>query len=351
MIRGIKIVNHSGEELCIDMARPEESGFVIESIDGLGPVKANVNVTEMATNDGGKINSSRLPVRNINFHFIFYELFNAPMVTIYNISTNALNDILNNGEVIQSDLRTRINLSVEDLRHISYRFFQVKKEIKIYIYTDKRSFYTSGTVESNDPDIFSSESGCSVSVICPYPYFISIEDEVETSFGSVIPEIWFDRPNDIHRTMFSASGPSVSGSAGRGIPFSSISQITENVIYYEGDIETGIRIEIGLSGRIGDLEISNVTKNETFKLIASKIETILGSEIDSGDRIVINSLRGMKKILYYRNGVEYNILNAMGKKSDWLMISNGNNLFRYSAETGIEYANFSVYYPILYEGI
>ena len=56
-----KSVEYSFEEPTID----DESGLFITSIDGLGPVKADINMTKLATADGQIYNSSRLQGRNV----------------------------------------------------------------------------------------------------------------------------------------------------------------------------------------------------------------------------------------------------------------------------------------------
>ena len=52
MIRAVTFTNYLGDSIRLDLARPEESGFIIKSVTGLGPGKANINTTEIATNDG-----------------------------------------------------------------------------------------------------------------------------------------------------------------------------------------------------------------------------------------------------------------------------------------------------------
>lgn len=52
MIKSVTVINHLGESLKLDLASPEKSGFIVKSIEGLGPVKATVNTTKMSTTDG-----------------------------------------------------------------------------------------------------------------------------------------------------------------------------------------------------------------------------------------------------------------------------------------------------------
>lgn len=65
MIKTITVKNYLGKEMTLELMRPEKSGLIVASIDGLGPAKAVINITDISTNDGGTFNSSRLEKRNI----------------------------------------------------------------------------------------------------------------------------------------------------------------------------------------------------------------------------------------------------------------------------------------------
>ena len=51
MIRAVTVTNYLGESKRFELAFPEESGFAVQSISGLGPSKADINTTEISTND------------------------------------------------------------------------------------------------------------------------------------------------------------------------------------------------------------------------------------------------------------------------------------------------------------
>ena len=68
MLKYVQITNYLGKSVKYTLEGPtieDESGLFITSIDGLGPVKATINMTELATADGDIYNSSRLSGRNI----------------------------------------------------------------------------------------------------------------------------------------------------------------------------------------------------------------------------------------------------------------------------------------------
>ena len=43
MIHSITVTNYLGDSIVLELARPEQSGFIVKSVEGLGPAKGNVN--------------------------------------------------------------------------------------------------------------------------------------------------------------------------------------------------------------------------------------------------------------------------------------------------------------------
>jgi hypothetical protein len=67
MIKSVTVTNYLGESIKMELGFPEKSGFLIQNIDGLGPGKATINLTQFATSDGSLFNSAKLNERNIVF--------------------------------------------------------------------------------------------------------------------------------------------------------------------------------------------------------------------------------------------------------------------------------------------
>lgn len=65
MIKSITVRNYLGKEIYLELTRPDKTGLIVTSVEGLGPAKATINVIDISTNDGGVFNSSRLDKRNI----------------------------------------------------------------------------------------------------------------------------------------------------------------------------------------------------------------------------------------------------------------------------------------------
>ena len=307
MIYSIVVTNYLGDRIKLELGKPEVSGFLIKSITGLGPAKANVNTTEVSTNDGSLFNSARLSQRNIVLDMVFIN-------TVY-------------GE------------SIEDLRQKSYKYFPLKKSVELTIETDNRYVKTTGYVESNEPNIFSSQEGTQISIICPDPYFYSAGEDGNnvTNFYTIDPMFEFPFSNE------SLDEPL--------LVFGEIQIKTEGVITYHGDSEIGVMIYIHAIGPATNINIYNTETREVMRINTEKISSLTGKGIVASDDIVINTAKGEKSITLIREGVSYNILNCLDKNTDWFMLAKGDNIFAFTADSGVTNLQFRVENKVIYEGV
>lgn len=307
MIYSIVVTNYLGDRIKLELGKPDVSGFLIKSITGLGPAKANVNTTEVSTNDGSLFNSARLSQRNIVLDMVFIN-------TVY-------------GE------------SIEDLRQKSYKYFPLKKSVELTIETDNRYVKTTGYVESNEPNIFSSQEGTQISIICPDPYFYSAGEDGNnvTNFYSIDPMFEFPFSNE------SLDEPL--------LVFGEIQIKTEGVITYHGDSEIGVMIYIHAIGPATNINIYNTETREVMRINTEKISSLTGKGIVASDNIVINTAKGEKSITLIREGVSYNILNCLDKNTDWFTLAKGDNIFAFTADSGVTNLQFRVENKVIYEGV
>lgn len=170
MIRSIEFIRDLGNNQPlvvkdIKLGAPETSGLWVKSIKGIGPGKATINTTDMASSDGGIFNSARSEIRNITI-------------------TLGLIDYVDSNNNFHS---------VEDVRRDIYKIFGKKREITVRIHTDygmdkynKNEFilYTSGYVESCEPDIFNKRETVAISIICPDPNFYKVDGYDSIEFSS-----------------------------------------------------------------------------------------------------------------------------------------------------------------------
>lgn len=302
MIHSITVTNYRGDSLKMELTRPQDSGFIIEKVTGLGPGKANINTSEVSTNDGAIYNSARVPSRNIviSVKYLFKE-------------------------------------TIEEARQTSYKYFPLKRKVTLLIETDNRMAEIEGYVESNDPDIFSQEEGSDISIICPNPFFYDALSTTETSFSGIVPAFEFPFSNE------SLTEPL--------LEFSVIEDVTDRVIDYKGDAEVGVTISIQARGEAGDITIYNVDTAEIMVVYNNLIESLTGSGIVDGDEIIICTVRGQKSAKLIRQGKTTNILNCIGRDADWFQLAKGPNTFAYDAVTGRNNLRVIITNRIIYEGI
>lgn len=305
MIKSITVKNYLNKEITLELTRPDKSGLIVKSVEGLGPAKANINVTDISTSDGGIFNSSRLDKRNIVMNLGF----------------------------LQSSTE-----SIEDIRQKTYMYFPIKKKVHLTIVTDNHTLETDGYIESNEPDIFSQNEGCSISIICPVPFFYSKNDNT-TSFSGVESSFHFPFANDSLEDPLLEMGV--------------IQNKSEQIIVYDGNSEIGMTIHIHATGEATNITILNVLTGDKMILNTDRLKAIMGTEtaIIKGDTIVINTVRGDKSITLLRDGVTTNILNCLDRGSKWFTLMKGDNIFSYDAETGASNLQFYIVNKVAYDGV
>ncbi len=304
MIKTITVTNYVGDVLKLSLSRPDETGFAVTSITGLGPGKAEINKTDISTTDGSLFTSARLSSRNI-------------VIT----------------------LRFLWKDSIESVRQLSYKYFPIKKPLTLLFETENRLAEINGYVESNDPEIFSKDEGTSISIVCPDPFFyLAGKDSVNlTVFSGIEPAFEFPFSNEslIDKMM----------------NFGVILNQTSKNIFYNGDSEVGITITIHAVGEASGITIHNTETRESMRIDTDKIAEFTGNGIKAGDDIIICTVKGKKSITLLREGNTINILNCLSKDADWFQLSKGDNIFAYTADSGNSNLQFKIENKIIYEGV
>lgn len=288
----ITATNYLGESIALE----PENGWILTNTDGLTPGTANINTSEMATNDGAQFSSARIPARTIS-------------------------------------LTLRFLPPIEDNRQKLYKYFPLKQKVSLRVKTDNRTVEIEGYTKTNDPALFTQNEQTQLQIVCPDPYFYSGGSSKTTFYG--IQDL-FEFETDIPE---------------EGIEFSTIQKDVSQTVVYDGDIETGVTIDLYAIGNVGDITIYNIKTKETMTISMSKLETLTGSAMVYGDEIIITTTKGNKRITLIRNGESTNILNTLGANSKWFQLVKGDNVFTYAAASGQEYLQFSIRNKVVYEGV
>lgn len=303
MIKSVTITNYRSEKKTIVLSDPWSTGVAITSISGLGPVKATINMTEIAAMDGARYNSSRIPARNI-------------------VLTFALDYFP----------------TIEHARNELYRLFSLKHTVTLEIRTDIRLYRTVGYVESVEPNIFSSQELVTVSVLCPSPFFEAV-DEADEFYG----ELDFEHSFEFEFSNESVSNPVIEfGNASNSIDFN---------VNYKGYSSTGLTFHVKVEKEAPQNAVLTISKPSTSQSVQIDLQSIPDG-LTVNDEFVVCTVPGKKSVSLIRGNQTYNILNSATVTSGWMIVEPGNNIFR------IEFSNIVLssiklwfnYIP-LYEGL
>lgn len=138
MIKTVSVVNQFGDEISTNFVGAYKAPYVITKIEGHGPVNADINLTQFATNDGAMYNSARVGERTM---------------------TLTLAAVAPPGKTI------------EHARRWIYKTYAVKNRVEMAFVTDTGTYIMTGYVEKCEPDIFEKITKVKITIVCPDPYF------------------------------------------------------------------------------------------------------------------------------------------------------------------------------------
>jgi len=248
MISQVEVRSSSGQLLTLGLESADD-GLIVESIDGLDPVKATLVSSSFAVYDGALYQSSRRETRNI-------------------IITLGLDP-------------DYVTTSVRDLRNRLYQFFMPKSEVGLrFFLEDDFTVNIMGRIESFDSVLFTAEPKVIISLICYDPDFIALE--------SIVLE--GDTVDDVTETLITYDGTVEVG----GILTLLIDRaLTEFTVYIRGG--DGVTHTIDFAGTLQAddiLVINSIAGSKAVTLTRSAVTTsfLYGvspqstwTELDPGD--------------------------------------------------------------------
>ncbi len=252
--------------------------YAIVGIDGLASTSATINTANTGLIDGAMFNSSRVNMRNI-------------------VLTVAIN-----GDAE----RNRIEL---------YKYFKIKQYCKMYYQNGIRNVYIEGFVETIETNLFTQAQTVQISIICPHPYFSALAT-IHSDVSRVVSTFSF--PFSLSKT---------------GKEFSYIQNDYIATVTNKGDVECGIKAVLTAKGRVVNPIIYNAETGGSFG-----VKVTMGNS----DQLIINTHDGEKSVSFIQNGVETNYINHIMANPEWFTLLAGDNIFTYTAESGVD--DLSIYF-------
>ena len=255
-----------------------EAQWQLVSIVGLNPPNAQINTTTIAGMDGAKFNSSKLNTRNL-------------VLTI------------------------RINGNVDSNRMLLYRMFRTKELVTFYYQHNSIDVMARGYVDTCTCDIFKKGEQMQVSIICPFPYWQSV-DEIISDISNSQPSFTF--PFTIN--------------SGEPVVISSYVSDRQTVVYNDTDTDTGMTIEIDFKNGVEEFFLAN-GNGEYFGLDEAFV---------TGDKVIVNTVKGQKNVQLVRDGETTGLFGALQPGSTFFQLKPGVNRFWYECDGGMTDSAVSV---------
>lgn len=414
MLKAVTVTNFKGESLRMELSKPEETGLLIYNITGIAGPTASINSTDMATVDGGRFNSARAQTRNIVLTLAFvdppeikhhgvessrhksYKFFPSKKpLTLYFETDERI--IVIDGYVENNDVSI---FSKDEYAQISIictdpYFRSVQPTELVFTSTDPSGGFEfpfeneMGKIEegSNSSRIFSEIYGLDFSdglskrltASRPpdsYSFFIYADTTIDYVLNELNDPMFLAREGymfeynestgEIVCTQFGGKVNDVAITVdGNPLePARSVTYFVENHItmgeikadkvynvVYPGDADVGMKIIIQAKDTARGIEIYNTDTRERMSIDDERLFQSTGGYISADDIITISTIKGNKYATLQRGIKLYNIINAIGKDSDWIQLTQGDNIVGYTATNGIDFLSFKVEYDVLYEGV
>ena len=290
----LTLENKRGEKLTLTQ---RETEYQVVSVEGLNPPNALITSSSVVGLDGEKFQSSKLETRNL-------------VITV------------------------KINGDVEANRNRLYRYAKTKQYCKVYYKSERHDVFAEGYVDTVEGSLFTNDQRIQISIICHDPYFQSV-NEIYSDISKVLGLFSFP-------FSFGAAGLVENTITDAAIEFGRYDENRIVNIINDG-ADTGLTIHMVVFGAtVINPIIYDVYTREFFAL---------DTELYKDDVVTINTNRGQKSITVLRNGVELNGINWLRANSTWLQLHEGDNLYTYDAEEGVNLISVHITHRPRVEGV
>jgi hypothetical protein len=203
---------------------------------------------------------------------------------------------------------------MDEIKDRLYSFFQPRSIGIFYYYSGNIARKIRYYVESIEP----SESGrvrtLTLSLICPDPKFYALSDnltQLAVWEGLIEWPLEIIAPFEVTRKVNSLIGNVVNPSA----------------------VPMGLTVTFRASGTVVNPSLYDVNRQLLMQV---------NTTMHAGDQIVITTGDGNKRVKLISGGVTTNINNLMAYPPHWLQAQQGDNLYRYNADEGIDNLSVSI---------
>ena len=197
---------------------------------------------------------------------------------------------------------------MDDVKDRLYSFFQPRSVGILYYYSGNIARKTRYYVESIEPEESGLVRTITISLICPDPKFYALTDnltELAVWEGLIEWPLEIIEPFEVTRKANSLIGN----------------------VYNPSAVPMGLTATFRASGTVVNPSLYDVNRHELMQI---------NTTMHSDDIITVTTGDGNKRVKLVSGGVTTNINNMMQYPPHWLQAQQGDNLFRYNADSGID---------------
>ena len=236
----------------------ERLNYFIRDMTGLDPVSAEISKTNLSGIDGVYIQHTRVGVRNI--------VFTLGMNPDYETTT------------------------IKSLRDNLYRYFMPQSPVTLrFLDNEYSSVSIEGVVEELTFPLFTSKPVASISILCPNPYFTSLDDIVHD--------------------------------------FNTTAQSNQEEILYNGSSSGGFQLAMNPKMTLGTTQYLLSVQGT----IGPAQEFRFGTEINNGEMLWLDTRPGHRRLYLQSGSVTRNLLHTINLGSKWPLLQPGLNYLRFYA--------------------
>lgn len=273
------------------------SPFLLQDVEGIYSIDANINYSDNAMLDGATIIGTYIRPRNIVLTIADREDYGKHRNLLYLLFKPKTEGVF---------IYEEIDGDFIEKREIDYCVEKIEQE-------------SSGHVRQSV-----------ISLLCADPFFKAQEDTLVTMAGW---ESMFEFPHHflklgeeiavrVTRQLVEIQNESSADLIGMTITMEAIQPVTNPRMYH---VESDSYIQLG-------------DDNNEFVM-------------QNGDQVIINTENNNKNVYLIRNGVKTIINEYISDESEYIQLTHGRNLLRYSAKSGEEYLSVNIKFRMKYQGV
>ena len=247
----------------------------------------------------------------VRYQIIHISGLNPPSASIFTAKSPNRKGVKYNGSTLnERNIIVSIKLlgDIEENRNALYEWVDTEQYCKVHYRNGLKKVYCEGHIQDCEIDMFTDNEIVNVAILCENPYWkdlVELSKEISTLLKQFVLPFAIDS---------------------EGVPFSTIQNNNSTNIFNSG-AETGVRITIKCNGDVENLMLFD--SNDTSKRF------LLKTTLLEAWQVVIDTEASPRTVKAYKpDGTVENLLKYTNNPT-WFVLKKGNNVFGYTADSGI----------------